>query len=90
MEIYLLLFFILILAIFLGLELISKIPSTLHTPLMSGANAISGITLVGALTLQTDGTLQMVLAFCAIAFASINVFGGYLVTNRMLKMVKKK
>ncbi|GIR08249.1 MAG: NAD(P) transhydrogenase subunit alpha [SAR86 cluster bacterium] len=90
MEIYLLLFFILILAIFLGLELISKIPSTLHTPLMSGANAISGITLVGALTLQTDGTLQMVLAFCAIAFASINVFGGYLVTNRMLKMFKKK
>ena len=90
MEIYLLLFFILILAILLGLELISKIPSTLHTPLMSGANAISGITLVGALTLQTDGTLQMVLAFCAIAFASINVFGGYLVTNRMLKMFKKK
>ena len=90
MEIYLLLFFILILAIFLGLELISKIPSTLHTPLMSGANAISGITLVGALTLQTDGTLQMVLAFCAIAFASINVFGCYLVTNRMLKMFKKK
>ncbi len=90
MEIYLLLFFILILAIFLGLELISKIPSTLHTPLMSGAKAISGITLVGALTLQTDGTLQMVLAFCAIAFASINVFGGYLVTNRMLKMFKKK
>ena len=90
MEIYLLLLFILILAIFLGLELISKIPSTLHTPLMSGANAISGITLVGALTLQTDGTLQMVLAFCAIAFASINVFGGYLVTNRMLKMFKKK
>ena len=90
MEIYLLLFFILILAIFLGLELISKIPSTLHTPLMSGANAISGITLVGALTLQTDGTLQMVLAFCAIAFASINVFGGYLVTNRMLKMFKRK
>ena len=90
MEIYLLLFFILILAIFLGLELISKIPSTLHTPLMSGANAISGITLVGALTLHTDGTLQMVLAFCAIAFASINVFGGYLVTNRMLKMFKKK
>ena len=90
MEMYLLLFFILILAVFLGLELISKIPSTLHTPLMSGANAISGITLVGALTLQTDGTLQMVLAFCAIAFASINVFGGYLVTNRMLKMFKKK
>ena len=90
MEIYVLLGFVLILSIYLGLELISKVPSTLHTPLMSGANAISGITLVGALTLQTDGTLQMVLAFCAIAFASINVFGGYLVTNRMLKMFKKK
>lgn len=90
MEIYALLGFVLILSIYLGLELISKVPSTLHTPLMSGANAISGITLVGALTLQTDGTLQMVLAFCAIAFASINVFGGYLVTNRMLKMFKKK
>ena len=58
MEIYLLLFFILILSIFLGLELISKIPSTLHTPLMSGANAISGITLVGALTLDTGSNLQ--------------------------------
>jgi NAD(P) transhydrogenase subunit alpha len=78
------------LSIFLGLELISKIPSTLHTPLMSGANAISGITLVGALTLDTGSNLQSVLAFFAILFASINVFGGYLVTNRMLKMFKKK
>ena len=60
MEIMLLLLFILVLAIFLGLELISKIPSTLHTPLMSGANAISGITLVGALTLETGNTLQIV------------------------------
>ena len=90
MEIYLLLFFILMLSIFLGLELISKIPSTLHTPLMSGANAITGITLVGALTLDTGSNLQSVLAFFAILFASINVFGGYLVTNRMLKMFKKK
>ena len=90
MEIYLLLFFILILSIFLGLELISKIPSTLHTPLMSGANAISGITLVGALTLDNGSNFQSVLAFFAILFASINVFGGYLVTNRMLKMFKKK
>ena len=90
MEIYLLLFFILMLSIFLGLELISKIPSTLHTPLMSGANAISGITLVGALTLDIGSNLQSVLAFFAILFASINVFGGYLVTNRMLKMFKKK
>ena len=89
-EIYLLLFFILVLSIFLGLELISKIPSTLHTPLMSGANAISGITLVGALSLGTEGTLQTVLAVFAVLFASINVFGGYLVTNRMLRMFKKK
>ena len=79
-----------VLAIFLGFELISKVPPTLHTPLMSGANAISGITLVGALSLQTSGTLQIVLAFLAITFATINVFGGYLVTNRMLKMFKKK
>ena len=90
MEIILLLFFILILAIFLGLELISKIPSTLHTPLMSGANAISGIALVGALMLNDASSLQNFLAFMAILLASINVFGGYLVTNRMLSMFKKK
>lgn len=78
------------LSVFLGLELISKVPSTLHTPLMSGANAISGIALVGALVLSTDTQVQSVLAFIAILFASINVFGGYLVTNRMLKMFKKK
>jgi len=79
-----------VLSVFLGLELISKVPSTLHTPLMSGANAISGIALVGALVLSTDTQVQSVLAFIAILFASINVFGGYLVTNRMLKMFKKK
>lgn len=90
METLLLLGFILVLSIFLGLELISKVPSTLHTPLMSGANAISGIALVGALVLNTDNEAQSVLAFIAILFASINVFGGYLVTNRMLKMFKKK
>ena len=90
METLLLLGFILVLSIFLGLELISKVPSTLHTPLMSGANAISGIALVGALVLSTDNEIQSVLAFIAILFASINVFGGYLVTNRMLKMFKKK
>jgi NAD(P) transhydrogenase subunit alpha len=90
METLLLLGFILVLSIFLGLELISKVPSTLHTPLMSGANAISGIALVGALVLSTDTQVQSVLAFIAILFASINVFGGYLVTNRMLKMFKKK
>ena len=90
MEIYILLGFVLILSIYLGLELISKVPSTLHTPLMSGANAISGIALVGALALTQDTFLQTVIAFLAITFASINVFGGYLVTNRMLSMFKKK
>ena len=90
MEIYILLGFVLLLSIFLGLELISKVPSTLHTPLMSGANAISGIALVGALMLSAEGQIQNVLAFFAILFASINVFGGYLVTNRMLSMFKKR
>lgn len=93
METYILLGFVLVLSIYLGLELISKVPSTLHTPLMSGANAISGIALVGALMLAVGdqfGQLQEVLAFLAVIFASINVFGGYLVTNRMLKMFKKK
>ena len=90
METYILLGFVLILSIYLGLELISKVPSTLHTPLMSGANAISGIALVGALLLTADNQLQTALAFLAVTFASINVFGGYLVTNRMLKMFKKK
>ena len=90
MEIYILLGFVLLLSIFLGLELIFKVPSTLHTPLMSGANAISGIALVGALMLSAEGQIQNVLAFFAILFASINVFGGYLVTNRMLSMFKKK
>ena len=90
MEIYILLGFVLILSIFLGLELISKVPSTLHTPLMSVANAISGIALVGALMLNDASNLQNFLAFMAILLASINVFGGYLVTNRMLSMFKKK
>ncbi len=90
MEMYVLLGFVLLLSIFLGLELISKVPSTLHTPLMSGANAISGIALVGALMLSSAGQIQDILAFGAILFASINVFGGYLVTNRMLSMFKKK
>ena len=90
MEVYILLGFVLILSIYIGLELISKVPSTLHTPLMSGANAISGIALVGALVLSSSSQLQEILAFLAVTFASINVFGGYLVTNRMLKMFKKK
>lgn len=84
--------FIFVLAIFLGFELISKVPSTLHTPLMSGSNAISGITLIGAIaSLQTEITwLSALLGTLAVAFAAINVAGGYLVTDRMLEMFKKK
>jgi len=86
-----LLVFILVLSIFLGVELITKVPSTLHTPLMSGANAISGITLVGAiLSSGSSEVITIALGTAAVFFASINVVGGYLVTNRMLGMFKKK
>ena len=71
MEIYALLGFVLILSIYLGLELISKVPSTLHTPLMSGANAISGIALVGALVLSADSNLQSAIAFLALSLIHI-------------------
>jgi H+-translocating NAD(P) transhydrogenase subunit alpha len=84
--------FVFVLAIFLGFELISKVPSTLHTPLMSGANAISGITLIGSLaSLRVDNVrIATLLAVLAVTFATINVVGGYAVTNRMLEMFKKK
>jgi NAD(P) transhydrogenase subunit alpha len=84
--------FILMLTIFLGFELITKVPSTLHTPLMSGANAISGITVVGAISLAGTGQqdLSNWLGAGAVALASINVVGGYMVTDRMLAMFKKK
>ncbi|MHC4510176.1 MAG: NAD(P) transhydrogenase subunit alpha part 2 [Planctomycetota bacterium] len=88
-----LLFFVFVLAMLLGAELIRKIPSQLHTPLMSGSNAISGITIVGALIAtghQESGTVVTVLGTLAVAFAMINVVGGYLVTDRMLKMFKSK
>ena len=91
MEMMLLLF-VLVLSIFLGFELINKVPSTLHTPLMSGANAISGITLVGAI-LSSGGdssSVTIALGTIAVFLASLNVVGGYLVTNRMLRMFKKK
>ena len=82
-----LLLFIFVLAIFLGLELITKVPSQLHTPLMSGSNAISGITIVGALgALAADGAFAIFLGVLAVIFATINVVGGYLVTDRMLGM----
>lgn len=80
------------LSIFLGFELISKVPSTLHTPLMSGANAISGITLVGALVAAgaKSEPLAAMLGAAAVTFATVNVVGGYVVTHRMLSMFKKK
>ncbi len=86
-----LLFFVFALAVFLGFELISKVPSQLHTPLMSGSNAISGITIVGALIVagRTENkTALVILGALAVAFAMINVVGGYLVTDRMLAMFK--
>lgn len=84
--------FILMLSIFLGFELINKVPATLHTPLMSGSNAISGITLVGAIISSGAEHTQLatVLGTLAVVFATINVVGGYLVTDRMLGMFKKK
>ena len=85
-------FTLFILAVFLGLELISKVPATLHTPLMSGSNAISGITLIGALVSAgaDHSTLTTVLGFFAVVLATINVVGGFVVTNRMLSMFTKR
>ena len=86
------LLFILMLAVFLGFELINKVPATLHTPLMSGANAISGITVVGAIAIAGNGNQDLAqwLGAGAVALASINVVGGYMVTYRMLGFFKKK
>ena len=79
------------LATFLGVELINRVPTTLHTPLMSGANAVSGITVVGAVIIAGAGYgwISNVLGFLAIVFAMMNVAGGYAVTNRMLEMFRK-
>ncbi len=82
-----------VLALMLGVELITKVPPTLHTPLMAGTNAISGIALVGAMIAAGDPTAGAVarwLGFAAVTLASVNVVGGYLVTNRMLAMFKRK
>ena len=83
---------IFVLAIFIGFEIITKVPPTLHTPLMSGSNAISGIAIVGALlaTHLENTFIGSTLAFIAIALATINVVGGYMVTHRMLGMFRKK
>jgi NAD(P) transhydrogenase subunit alpha len=80
------------LAVFLGFELISKVPTMLHTPLMSGTNAIHGIVLVGAMLIAgtADSTLEQVFAFIAVVFGTINIVGGFLVTDRMLEMFKER
>ncbi|HEX2044374.1 MAG TPA: NAD(P) transhydrogenase subunit alpha [Gaiellaceae bacterium] len=80
------------LAVFLGFELIARVPTLLHTPLMSGTNAISGIVLVGALLVSSfaESALEQTLAFVAIVLSTINVVGGFLVTDRMLEMFKRK
>jgi len=89
-----LLLFVLVLASFLGFELIKKVPSILHTPLMSGSNAIAGITLIGALIISgsfsMDNWVTKILGFLAVMLATINVVGGYLVTDRILAMFSKK
>lgn len=86
------LIYVFVLAVFVGFELITKVPPTLHTPLMSGSNAISGITIVGAILSAglEEFTISTILGLVAVIFATINVVGGFLVTDRMLKMFKKK
>ena len=84
--------FVFILSLLLGFELINKIPATLHTPLMSGSNAISGVTIIGAIISSGSGeqVASVILGTAAVAFATVNVVGGYMVTDRMLAMLKKK
>ena len=81
-----------VLAAFVGFEVITKVPPTLHTPLMSGSNAISGITIIGSLVIAgtASGTLAAVVGFTAVVFATINVVGGFLVTDRMLEMFRRR
>ncbi len=83
--------YIFVLAVFIGFALITKVPPTLHTPLMSGSNAISGITILGAVLVagRYDGLLGLVLGFLAVVLATINVVGGFMVTDRMLQMFRK-
>jgi H+-translocating NAD(P) transhydrogenase subunit alpha len=80
------------LAVFLGFELISKVPTMLHTPLMSGTNAIHGIVLIGAMLIvgTADSTVEQVFGFVAVVFGTINIVGGFLVTDRMLEMFKRR
>ena len=91
-TIFILTFFIFVLAVFVGFEVISKVPSLLHTPLMSGTNAIHGIILFGGILALAgaDSPLARTLGFVAVIFGAANVFGGFMVTDRMLQMFKKK
>jgi len=91
MEIFVLVLTIFVLAVFVGFEVITKVPPILHTPLMSGSNAISGIILIGALLSAgyQETTMTTVLGFVAVVFATVNVVGGFMVTHRMLEMFKK-
>ncbi len=86
--------YVVILSIFLGIEVIGRVPSVLHTPLMSGANAIHGVVIIGALIVMgkadTDNYLAMILGFLAVVLGTLNVVGGFVVTDRMLEMFKKK
>lgn len=86
------LFYIFIMAIFVGFEVISKVPVILHTPLMSGTNAIHGIILIGGILVlaSANNLLSFIFGFIAVIFGSINVFGGFMVTHRMLQMFKRK
>ncbi len=92
MGLFVLLLTIFVLAVFVGFEVITKVPPTLHTPLMSGSNAISGITVVGALIAAGSGqtVLVSILGFIAVVFAMVNVVGGFMVTHRMLAMFRRK
>lgn len=86
--------YIIILSIFLGIEVISKVPSILHTPLMSGANAIHGVVIIGAIIVMgladSNDIVSLILGFLAVVFGTLNVVGGFVVTDRMLEMFKKK
>lgn len=84
--------FIIILSVFLGIEVISHVPAVLHTPLMSGANAIHGVVIIGAIIVMghAESTLPMILGFLAVILGTLNVVGGFVVTDRMLEMFKKK
>jgi NAD(P) transhydrogenase subunit alpha len=91
MDLFITSFTIFVLAIFVGFEVINKVPPLLHTPLMSGSNAISGITVVGAMiSVATPNTFTTILGFIAVVLAMINVVGGFVVTHRMLGMFKRK